>query len=139
MLIYNNIWPHLTYKNVFLASSLNPYLSSWHISRFSLSSGVRRRMVAPSSSVLMSELSWRLQRLYLWPPVTIAVPPIEPPAESPLDPTVSAPDTEMLPAVPAAPDPLEPAVPAPASAPSGLLSEGQTAVILQGTPRAAWA
>lgn len=96
-------------------------------------------MVAPSSSVLMSELSWRLQRVYLWTAVTTAVPPTEPLTESPLDSPVSAPETEMLPAVPATPDPLEPAVPAPASAPSGLLSEGQTAVILQGTPRMAWA
>lgn len=111
------------------------YLSSWHISRFSLSSGVRRRMVAPSSSVLMSELSWRLQRVYLWPPVATTVPPTEPPTESPLDSPTSAPETELLPAVPAGPDPLEPAVPAPASVPSGLLSEGQTAVILHGTPK----
>lgn len=121
------------------ASSLDPYLSSWHMSRFSLSSGVRRRVVAPSSSVLMSELSCWLQRVYLWTPATAAVPPIEPRTESPLDSPVSAPETEMLPVAPAAPDPLEPAVPAPASAPSGLLSEGQTAVILQGMPRVAWA
>lgn len=96
-------------------------------------------MVAPSSSVLMSELSCWLQRVYLWTPATAAVPPIEPRTESPLDSLVSAPETEMLPVAPAAPDPLEPAVPAPASAPSGLLSEGQTAVILQGMPRVAWA
>lgn len=87
----------------------------------------------------MSELSWRLQRVYLWPPVTTAVPPIEPPTESALDSPVRAPETEMLPAVPSVPDSPEPAVPAPASAPSGLLSEGQTAVILQGMPRVAWA
>lgn len=127
------------YKNVISALSLDPYLSSWHISRFSLSSGVRRRTVAPSSSVLTSELSWRLQRVYLWPPVTTTVPPMEPPTESPLDSPVSAPETQVFPAVPAAPDPLEPAVLAPASVPSGLLSEGQTAVILQGTPRVEWA
>lgn len=76
----------------------------------------------------MSELSWRLQRLYLLPPVT----PDVPPTESPLDSPVSAPETELLPPVPAAPEHLELAVAAPASAPSGLLSEGQTAVILQG-------
>lgn len=121
------------------ASFPDPYLSSWHISRFSLSSGVRRRVAAPSSSVLMSELSWRLQRVCLGAPVTTAVPPIEPLTESPLDCPVSAPETEILPVAPATPDPLQPAVPAPASVPSGLLSEGQTAVILQGMPRVAWA
>lgn len=92
-------------------------------------------MVAPSSSVLISELSCWLQRVYLWPPAPPAVPPPEPPAESAVDSPFSATDTELFLAVPAAPDSLEPAVPAPASAPSGLLSEGQTAVILQGTPR----
>lgn len=88
-------------------------------------------MKAPSSSVLMSELSCWLQRVSLWPPEPPAVPPTEPPADSPVDSPVSAPETEVLPAVPA--------VPAVAPAPSGLLSEGQTAVILQGTPRVEWA
>ena len=122
---YSNLKSLLTTKdvNVFI---LKHYLSSWHISRLSLSRGVRRRTVAPSSSVLMSELSWRLQRLYLWPLVTTTVPPEELPTESLLDSLESVPETELFPALAA--------VPAPASAPSGLLSEGQTAVILQGMP-----
>lgn len=78
----------------------------------------------------MSELSWWLQREYLWPPPpTTELPteaPTEAPTEFPLDSPVSVPETELLPAVPAAL--------APASVPSGLLSVGQIAVILQGTP-----
>lgn len=96
-------------------------------------------MVAPSSSVLMSELSWRLQRECLWTPAITAESPFEPLTDSPVDSPLSAVETEMLPVAPAAPEPLEAAVLAPASTPSGLLSEGQTAVILQGMPRVAWA
>lgn len=114
----------------------NPYLSSWHMSRFSLSSGVRRRTQAPSSSVLMSELSWQLQRECRWTPATMA--------ESTVDSPLSAPETERLPV--AAGGPVAPqaaaAVPDPAAAPgatpSGLLSEGHTAVILRREPREAW-
>lgn len=102
------------------------YLSSWHISRFSLCRGVRRRTLAPSSSVLMSELSCWLQRLNLWTPAATAW------TEPPLQSAASAADEEVLAVVPATPEPLESAALAAASAPSGLLSEGQTAVILQG-------
>lgn len=114
----------------------NLYLSSWHISRLSLSSGVRRRMQAPSSSVLMSELSWRLQRECRWTPGTTAESPLEPLTDSAVDSPLSAPLTEMLPVVaggPAAPQAAAPAsapAAAPAPTPSGLLSEGHTAVIL---------
>ena len=86
--------------------------------------------MAPSSSVLMSELSCWLHRLHLWPLDTEIVPPAELSTESLLCSRESSPETELFPAVPA--------VPAPASAPSGLLSEGQTAVILQGMPRMEW-
>lgn len=122
-----------------------PYLSSWHISRLSLSSWVRRRMQAPSSSVLMSELSWRLQRECLWTLATTAESPLEPLTDSAVDSRLSAPETEMLPVAAGGPAPLQAAAPAPdpaavpAPTPSGLLSEGHTAVILQGKPREAWA
>lgn len=113
-----------TMKNI-TSNLQSPYLSSWHISRFSLSRGVRRRTVAPSSSVFMSELSCRLQRAFLWLLLVEAtVLPMEPRIESPWESALLTPVTELVPVVPPAPDPLEPAVWVPASAPSGLLSEG---------------
>lgn len=74
-------------------------------------------------------------------PATTAESPLEPLTDSAVDSPLSATETETLPLAAGGPDPLEAAVPAPAPAPtpSGLLSEGQTAVILQGKPREAWA